>query len=420
MLFEWHSPNRVAVEFLQMTSAHRDGSFATTPVVTWRREEDRHLGASRFPREEMGDDCPREQGRQRARQERRCLTHHPGQGANHMRILFIGGTGLISSACSLASIDAGHELWLLNRGQSKLPTNVPKERVLRADATDEAQITAALSGHRFDVVVQWVGYLPDHIARDVKTFADVGQYVFISSASVYEKPPSHWMITEQTPTVNPHWRYARDKIACEGVLRRAYGETGFPSTIVRPSLTYGPSQIPVSIGSWTKPYTLIDRMRRGAKIIVPGDGTSIWTITHASDFAKGLLGLFGNKKALGEDFHITSDEALTWNQIYGYVGEAAGVEPHILHVPSDGIVASDPEQKGNLFGDKCYSTVFDNAKLRRFVPGFKATVPFSEGIRATIAWFEEDSGRQEIDDEANEHWDHLASVYEEALVRVAH
>ncbi|MGA2804057.1 MAG: NAD-dependent epimerase/dehydratase family protein [Acidimicrobiales bacterium] len=336
-----------------------------------------------------------------------------------MRILFIGGTGLISSACSAATVAAGHELWLLNRGRSKLPTVVAQERLLTADAADEAQVRAAVAGLDFDVVVQWVGFQTDQVEKDVRVFAGAGQYVFISSASVYEKPPSHWMIAESTPTVNPYWQYSRDKIACEETLRRAYRERGFPATIVRPSLTYGPSQIPVVIGSWQKPFTIVDRMRRGARIIVPGDGTSIWTLTHNSDFAKGLLGLFGHPGAIGQDFHITSEESLTWNQIYELVGRAAGAEPMILHVPSDAIVASDPEQEGNLWGDKSYSTVFDNDKLRSLVPGFKATVPFSAGIQETIAWFDADPRRQEIDHAANERWDRLVRVYDEALRRAA-
>ena len=230
--------------------------------------------------------------------------------------MFIGGTGLISTACSVATIEAGHELWILNRGLSKLPTHVGQERVLRADATDEHQLKAVLDGHEFDVVVQWIGYLPSHVGRDVAIFAGTGQYIFISSASIYEKPPGHWMITESTPTVNPFWQYSRDKIACEELLRHAHSDTGFPATIIRPSLTYGPSQIPVALNSSKRPYTVIDRMRSGAKIIVPGDGTSIWTITHNSDFAKGLIGLFGHQGAIGEAFHITSDESLTWNQIH--------------------------------------------------------------------------------------------------------
>jgi nucleoside-diphosphate-sugar epimerase len=336
-----------------------------------------------------------------------------------MRVLFIGGTGLISSACATASQAAGHELWLLNRGRSSLPTEVPRQRLLTADATDPRQVREALGGHEFDVVVQWVGFTPAHVEQDVETFAEVGQYVYISSASAYEKPPSRWLITESTPLANRYWDYSRQKIASERVLRDAHSGSGFPATIVRPSLTYGDSQIPMVINSWTLPFTIVERMRRGAKVIIPGDGTSIWTLTHNSDFAKGLVGLFGASSAIGEDFHITSDEALDWNQIYGLLGAAAGVEPDVLHVPSDAIVAAAPELTGSLLGDKIYSTVFDNSKLRRVVPDFQATVPFSEGIRQTVAWFDADPARQGIDNKANPLWDRIIGVYTEALRQVA-
>ena len=336
-----------------------------------------------------------------------------------MRILFIGGTGLISTACSAAAVAAGHELWLLNRGRSPLPCHVEPGHVLTADAGDEAGVRAAVAGKSWDVAVQWVGYVPSQVKQDIRVFKDVGQYVFISSASVYQKPPAHWLITEDTPRENPFWSYAQEKIACEQVLMQAHAENGFPVTVVRPSLTYGPSQIPVVIGSWDKPYTIIDRMRRGAKIIVPGDGTSIWTLTHNTDFAAGLMGLLGQPTALGEDFHITSDEAISWNQIYSLTGEAAGVQPDILHVPAAGIIAADPAEDGNLWGDKAYSTVFDNAKLRRIVPGFAAKKKFADGVRETVAWFDADADRQQIDHAANARWDRLAAVYTEALGKAA-
>jgi nucleoside-diphosphate-sugar epimerase len=337
-----------------------------------------------------------------------------------MRVLFIGGTGLISSGCIAATEAAGHELWLLNRGHSSLlPASIPPERTITADATDPQALREALRGHEFDTVVQWVGFKPEHVAQDVETFASAGQYVFISSASVYQKPSSHWLITEQTPLSNPVWVYAQEKIACERVLREAHAATGFPMTIIRPTHTYGPSQIPILIGSWDKPFTIIDRMRRGGKIIVSGDGTSLWTLTHNTDFAKGLVGLFGQPAAIGEDFHITSDEALEWNQVYELLGEAAGVELDILHVPSEAIVAAEPEQTGSLFGDKIHSSVFDNSKLRSVVPDFQATVPFSEGIKETIAWFDADPSRQAIDHAANELWDRIVSVYTDALRRVS-
>jgi nucleoside-diphosphate-sugar epimerase len=336
-----------------------------------------------------------------------------------MRVLFIGGTGLISSACSVAAEEAGHELWLVNRGQSKLPPAVPAERIIIADANDPAALRAAVDGMEWDVVVQWIGFHPDHIAEDIITFAGAGQYIFISSASVYETPPSSWLITERTPTVNPLWEYSQEKIACEQVLRGAFADSGFPMTIVRPSHTYGASQIPVAIGSWVEPFTIIDRMRRGAKILVPGDGTSLWTLTHNSDFAKGFIGLFGQRPAIGEDFHITSDEALTWNQIYALVAAAAGAEPNVLHLPTDALVAADPTLLGSMWGDKSNSSVFDNSKLRSLVPDFVATTPFADGIRETVAWFDADPDRQRIDDEANALWDRLVAIYDDALLRAA-
>lgn len=334
-----------------------------------------------------------------------------------MRILYIGGTGLISTACTEAALAAGHDVWLLNRGLSRLPAAVGPDRVLSADAYNEEQVRAAVKGLEFDTVVQWVGYLPQQVEQDIRVFPDVSQYVFISTAATYEKPPSHWLHTETTPLANPYWDYGQQKIACERALMEAYERSGFPVVIARPSLTYGPSQIPVVIGSWAKPFTLIDRIRRGKPIIVPGDGTSLWTITHNSDFAKGLIGLLGNERAVGEAFHITSDESLTWNQIYGLVSAAAGPEPDILHVPSDGIVAACPDELGNLWGDKSYSTVFDNSKIRDFVPGFAATVPFADGIKETVAWLDADPSRQQIDEDANARWDRLAAIYQDALSR---
>lgn len=333
-----------------------------------------------------------------------------------MRILFIGGTGLISSGCSPAVLDAGHELWLLNRGRSPLPAPAGA-RALHADATNEREVVRTIAGADWDAVVQWVAYTPDQVAQDLRVFAGLtGQYVFISSASAYRKPPNHWLITESTPLENPFWDYSRNKIACERLLE---SQSEVPWTVVRPSLTYGPSQIPVAVGSWGRPFTIIDRMRRGAPIIVPGDGTSLWTLTHNSDFARGFVGLLGRREALGQAFHITSDEALTWDQIYRAVADAAGAAIDVVHVPTDGLVAADPENLGNLWGDKSHSTVFDNSKIRALVPDFQAKVPFADGVRESVAWFDADPRRQAIDDAANATWDRLAGVYKEALVRAA-
>lgn len=334
-----------------------------------------------------------------------------------MKILFIGGSGVISRAVTEQTIAAGHELWLLNRGQHR---PVAGARTITADLTDVAGTRAALAGHTWDVVVQWIAFGPDDIRRDLDLFRDqTRQYIFISSASVYQKPPAPpYLITESTPRVNPHWEYSRKKIAAELALEAAHLATGFPYTIVRPSLTYGDDQIPLVLNAWQQPWTAIDRLRRGAPLIIPGDGTSLWTITHNSDFAQGLIGLFGQPAALGQAFHITSDEALTWNQIFSLTAEAAGVgAPKFVHMASDFIVACVPAVEGTLLGDKAVSAVFDNTKLKRLVPGFSAKTPFATGIRRTLAWFEADPARQQVDAELNRRWDKLVACYDRATAR---
>ena len=289
--------------------------------------------------------------------------------------------------------------------------------MLRADASDEADMARAVRGREWDAVVEWVAFTPDQVARDLRVFAGrTGQYVFISSASAYQKPPDHWLITESTPLENPFWEYSRNKISCERLLEQT---PDVPWTVVRPSLTYGPSQIPVAVGSWAKPFTIIDRMRRGAPIIVPGDGTSLWTLTHNTDFAQGFVGLLGRREALGEAFHITSDEALSWNQVYQAVADAAGVAIDVVHVPTDGLVAADAENLGSLWGDKSHSALFDNSKIRALVPDFRARVPFVEGARECVAWFDADPSRQALDEVANSTWDRLAAVYKDGLARAA-
>jgi nucleoside-diphosphate-sugar epimerase len=332
-----------------------------------------------------------------------------------MKILFIGGSGVISRAVTAQTLAAGHELWLLNRGQHRPVTGV---RSITADLTDVAGVRAALRDHTWDVVVQWIAFAPEDIRRDLALFRDrTRQYIFISSASIYQKPSlPPYLITETTPRVNPHWEYSRKKIACELELEAAHRAAGFPYTIVRPSLTYGDDQIPLALNAWQQPWTAIDRLRRGAPLIIPGDGTSLWTITHNSDFAPGLIGLFGQPAALGEAFHITSDEALTWNRFFALTAEAAGVvAPRFVHIASDFIIACVPSVEGTLLGDKAVSAVFDNSKLRRLVPGFAAKTPFATGIRRTIAWFEADPARQQVDTELNRRWDRLIAAYDRGL-----
>jgi nucleoside-diphosphate-sugar epimerase len=336
-----------------------------------------------------------------------------------MKILFIGGTGLISSACSMEAVKRGDDLTILNRNMTGKFPIPPGAKFVKCDVHwDEAALSQMLNKTHFDVVVDWIAYNVDDIERDIRLFTGkVGQFVFISSASAYQKPPAHYLITEETPLENPFWDYSRNKIACEERLMKECRHTGFPVTIVRPSLTYGPSQIPLCVGSWQHPYTIIDRIKKGRKIIIPGDGTSLWVLTWNGDFAVGLLGLLCCGKAIGQAYHITSDEVLTWNQIYAEVGRAVGMDLKVVHVPSELIAAYDPGAIGNLLGDKANSAVFDNRKIKQLIPDFTCTVPWSEGVRQAISWFESDPLRCTIDEKANEVWDQIICAYEQAFPR---
>ncbi len=331
-----------------------------------------------------------------------------------MKVLFVGGTGLISGACTQLALERGIDLFLLNRGRD--PGRARGATVLVADARDEAATVRAIGSRQFDAVVDWIAFTPDDIERDIRLFGGrTGQFVFISSASAYRKPLADWLIREDSPLANPFWEYARNKIACEERLLGAFREDGFPITIVRPSLTYGDTQVPLPVNSWTLPFTAIARLRQGKALIVPGDGTSLWTITHNSDFALGFLGLLGRPQAIGHAFNVMSDEVLTWDEIYRQVSSAAGVEPRIIHVASDFIAACMPEMRGTLLGDKSVSAVFDTTKLRRFVPDFRPAMPFAEGIRRTLAWFDADVARQQVDVELDARWDRLIAAYERGL-----
>ena len=325
-----------------------------------------------------------------------------------MKVLFVGGTGFISTSVSRQAVAAGVELYLLNRGNRR--PDIPGCINLTADINRPEAVRKALANLRFDVVVDWVAYTPDDIERDLSLFrGSIGQYIFISSASAYQKPPSHYLITESTPLYNPFWDYSRNKIACEDRLMRAYREDGFPATIVRPSLTYD-WNFPIAMGGWGC-YTLADRLKQGRPIIVHGDGASLWVTTHAEDFARGLVGLIGNGQAIGHAFHITTDEVLTWDQVYKTIAEALGVEANIVHIPSDFIARVAPEKTGSLLGDKTWSVVFDNTKIKRFVPGFQAVIPFRQGIRRTVAWFDADERRRRIDEAVNRQMDEILNKY---------
>ncbi|HEX9108353.1 MAG TPA: SDR family oxidoreductase [Longimicrobiales bacterium] len=337
-----------------------------------------------------------------------------------MNVLFIGGTGFISTAVSRLALERGIELYHLNRGVRQ--RTVEGVHTITADAHRPDEVRAALRGMRFDVVVDWIAFTPDDIERDLALFSGdgangandgaagrIGQFVFISSASAYQKPPTHYLITESTPLYNPYWEYSRNKIACEERLLRAYRESGFPVTIVRPSLTYD-AQLPVVTGG-SGCYTVAARMKAGRPVVVHGDGASLWVVTHSEDFARGFVGLLGNEHAIGHAFHITTDEVLTWNQIYLGLAEALGVEPNLVHVPSDFIARVDPSLTGSLLGDKSWSVVFDNSKVKAFVPGFVATIPYREGIRRTLAQFDADERRRRIEPEVDETIDRILDAY---------
>jgi nucleoside-diphosphate-sugar epimerase len=335
-----------------------------------------------------------------------------------MKLLFIGGTGLISSACADLAVARGHELFILNRSLSRKYSAPPGATVLQADvyADDETALATLIANHHFDAVVDFIAYTVNDIERDIRLFREkTNQFVFISSASAYQKPVKNYLITEETPLENPYWEYSRNKIACENRLMQVYREEGFPTTIIRPSHTYGPTQIPLAVDSWTHPWTSIDRMKRGKKLIVPGDGTSLWVLTWNADFAKGLVGLLGNDKAVGEVFQITSDQVLSWDQIYLEVYQALGLEPNVIHIPTDLIARHWSEAVGSLIGDKSNSEVFDNSKIKRFVPDFVCEVDCAEGIRRALAWFEEHPEFQTIEQEMNPVWNQIISVYEQAF-----
>lgn len=330
-----------------------------------------------------------------------------------LRVLYMGGSGNISTACVEASLGRGHRVTILCRGRAGHAFGDRVEEV-HGDRNDPAALRAAAGQGPYEAVVNFLGFEVAQVELDLAAFAGrTGQYVFISSAAVYQKPPVHYLVRETTPLGNPFWEYARLKIACEERLLRAHRSEGFPLTIVRPAYTYGPTWIPAAIGGHG--YTVVDRMRRGRPIVCHGDGSSLWVATHTTDFARGLVGLLGEPRALGEAFHITSDEVVTWDAIYRAIGRAAGAEPELLHVPSDFVAAVEPAWAGTLLGDKAHSAVFDNAKIKAAVPGFRAEVTLDEGVARSVAWYDADASRRVVDAEADRRLDRIVSRYRHAL-----
>lgn len=310
------------------------------------------------------------------------------------KVLFVGGTGIISSACVALAVRSGVEVHVLTRGETSvrpLPEGVHR---IRADIRDAASVRAALGDAEFDAVVDWVAFTPEHVAADIDTFRSrTGQYVFISSASAYQTPPERLPVTESTPLRNPFWAYSRDKIACEDLLLRAWRDDGFPVTIVRPSHTYDRTLVPFD-GGWTLPA----RLRAGRPVVVHGDGTSLWTLTHHTDFARGFVPLLANPRTLGQAIQIMGDDAPTWNQILRSLATALGVaDPHVVHVPSTAIAAEHPEWGAGLLGDKAHSMLFDTSTLRSLVPDFSTRIRFEEGAREIVAWHDADPARQAVD-----------------------
>jgi nucleoside-diphosphate-sugar epimerase len=324
------------------------------------------------------------------------------------KVLFLGGTGRISWWCVEAAVQRGFAVSVLNRGETGIRRLSPEVTVLKADVRDRAAVADAVAGLSFDSVVNFVAYDAADVQADLDLFRGrTGQYVFISSASAYQTPPARLPVLESTPLQNPVWKYSQDKIAGEDLLVQAYRSEGYPVTIVRPSHTYDHASMPL-IGQWTS----VERMRQGKPVIVWGDGTSVWTLTHARDFAKGFAPLLCNPRAYGESFHITSDEAPSWNTIFRTVARAAGVEEiDIVHVPSEAIAAVDKAWGDALLGDMGHSLIFDNSKLRRLVPDFVCTTSFAEGVREIVAWFDANPSFKVGDAAKDETMDWLAATY---------
>jgi nucleoside-diphosphate-sugar epimerase len=321
-------------------------------------------------------------------------------------VLFIGGTGNISSACAEVAVARGIDLTLLNRGQSQLRGIPDGARSLTADIRDMAAVRAVLAGREYDAVVDFIAYNPEHVDTDIELVSGrTGQYVFISSASAYAKPVAMLPIRESTPLRNPESAYSRAKIACEERLATEYRERAFPVTVVRPSHTYDRTAIPL-LGGWT----VIDRMRRGEAVVVHGDGTSLWVLTHHADFASAFVSLLGRPQAVGDTFHITGDEAQPWDQIYRTLGRAAGVEPELVHVSSEQIARTVPDWGPALLGDAAHSVIFDNTKLRQLVPGWHATIPWAQGAREIIEWFDAESARRIVDPVAEANFKSLIAL----------
>ena len=329
-----------------------------------------------------------------------------------MRILFIGGTGNISAECAALLHERGHEVLVLSRGQTAVP---PEYRAIRADRKNPAAMRAALKGVHPEVVLSFLGYDLPELQLDYQLFQGaVRQYIFISSTVVYAKPPQKLPVTEDAPLGNPFWDYAVKKLACERWLFQRHGEAGFPLTVVRPSHTYSKRWIPNAVSSGS--YTFAQRLEQGKPVFVHDHGESPWTLTTAADFALGLAGLVGKSEAIGEAFHITSDEVLTWNQIYAQIAAALGAKsPEIVKVPTDFICEHAPQLTGTLKGDKAHPGVFDNSKIKRFVPEFRCRTPFRQGVLESVRWLREHPDQQNLKPELDTLIERVLTAWEKQV-----
>ncbi len=334
-----------------------------------------------------------------------------------MKALFIGGTGTISTEISKQLSQGGHELYLINRGNSNSLLKDYNVNYITCDINDEKKVDELIAKHHFDVVADFIAYVPEQLERDYMLFKDkTKQFIFISSASAYQKPPSDYKINEGTPLSNPYWEYSRNKIACEDYLMKLYREEGFPVTIIRPSHTYCERSIPLGIHGKNGSWQVAKRMIEGKPVIIQGDGTSLWTMTNSKDFAKGFIGLMGNIHAIGQAVGITSDESVTWNQIYKALADALRVKLNAFYAPSSFLdKVSDLDFQGELIGDKANSVVFDNSKLKRLVPGFNAEIRFDQGIKETVQYVLEHPEYQKEDKEFDEWCDRVIDALNGAV-----
>jgi len=332
-----------------------------------------------------------------------------------MKALFIGGTGTISTEISKLAVLKGWQLYLLNRGNNL--TRVPEgATVLTADINNEVEVAKLICDIEFDVIADFIAFEPSQVQRDIRLFSKkTKQFIFISSASAYQKPLAFYKITESTPLANPYWKYSRDKIACEELLMQHYRANNFPVTIIRPSHTYGEGSVPVAIHGEKGSWQVIDRIIKGKPVIVPGDGNSLWTITHNTDFAKAFVGIMGNNATIGEAIHITSDESITWNKIYDIIGEALNTKTQKFHVATDFLVKYKADLEGGLIGDKANTVVFDNSKIKRLVPEYLATTRFDQGVRLSINYILAHPELQIEDKEFDIFCDNVIKAQEQAL-----